>query len=67
MNVPIEKKKPRNHLRARLHEIIFEADTRGGRFFDLALIWCILISVVAVMLDSVAGIRASHGKLLTTV
>ena len=57
MTVPLPKKKPENHLRARLHEIIFEADTWGGRFFDLALIWSILLSVAAVMLDSVRGIR----------
>ena len=62
-----ERKKPQSRVRARLHEIIFEADTRVGRFFDLALIWCILISVVAVMLDSVAGIRAQHGTLLTVI
>jgi len=65
MTIPIEKKKPEQGLRARLHEIIFEADTRLGRWFDLALIWFILISVVAVMLDSVAGIRARYGPYLT--
>jgi voltage-gated potassium channel len=67
MSVPIPKKKPRNPVRARLHEIIFEADTRAGRFFDLALIWSILASVVAVMLDSVASIRAEHGLLLNRI
>ena len=67
MSNPLPKKKPQGPLRAHLHEIIFEADTRAGRFFDLALIWCILLSVVAVMLDSVGAIRASYGRLLTTV
>ena len=67
MNFPIEKQKPRNPLRARLHEIIFEADTPAGRFFDLALIWSILISVAAVMLDSVAAVRAQYGQVLTAV
>ena len=61
---PIEKKKPHNRVRARLHEIIFEADTRAGRFFDLALIWSILASVLAVMLDSVATVRADYGEVL---
>ena len=64
---PIEKKKPRHPLRARLHEIIFEADTAAGRFFDLALIWSILISVAAVMLDSVAAVRARYGDVLTAI
>lgn len=67
MNPPIEKKKPRNPLRARLHEIIFEADTAAGRFFDLALIWSILISVAAVMLESVAAVRIRYGAGLTSV
>ena len=67
MNPPLERKKPDSPLRARLHEVIFEADTRAGRWFDLALIWGILISVAAVMLDSVRGIREIHGPWLTRV
>ena len=51
-------------LRARLHEIIFEADTPGGKLFDVLLILSIVISVVLVMLDSVGGIRRSYGRLL---
>ena len=38
--------------RARLHEIVFEADTPEGRVFDVALIVIILASVVTVMVDS---------------
>jgi voltage-gated potassium channel len=60
----IEKKKPANVSRARLHEIIFEADTKGGRLFDLVLIWSILLSVLAVMLDSVNSINRVHGIFL---
>ncbi len=48
---------PRNHTlspwRRRLHEIIFEADTRAGKAFDVALLCAIVASIVAVMLDSV--------------
>jgi len=51
-------------LRARLHEIIFEADTPGGKLFDVLLILSIVISVMLVMLDSVSSIRQSYGKLL---
>jgi voltage-gated potassium channel len=47
--------------RLRLYTIIFEADTRAGRLFDLALIWAILASVAVVVLDSVAPIRARLG------
>ena len=51
-------------LRARLHEIIFEADTPAGKFFDVLLILSIVISVILVMLDSVSSIRLSYGRLL---
>ena len=51
----------------RLHEIIFEADTPAGKFFDLLLIVSILLSVLAVMLDSVSGIRMTYGAWLLGV
>jgi len=48
----------------RLHEIIFEADTRAGKWFDILLILSILLSVVIVMLDSVAVVSLSYGSWL---
>jgi voltage-gated potassium channel len=48
--------------RERLRVIIFEADTPAGKYFDVALLIAILLSVFAVMLDSVAPIRASYGS-----
>ncbi len=45
-------------------EVIFEADTPAGKWFDVVLILCIVASVVVVMLDSVAGVNESHGRLL---
>ena len=51
-------------FRARLHEIIFEADTPAGKFFDIFLIVSILASVVLVMLDSVSRIQLVYGKLI---
>ncbi|MDQ3688152.1 MAG: ion transporter [Acidobacteriota bacterium] len=50
--------------RARLHEIIFEADTPAGRLFDFALIWLILLSVATVILESVRHVREQYGELL---
>ena len=58
---------PKGHLqgwRAKAHEIIFEADTPLGKAFDIALIVTILVSVVAVMLESVAPVRARYGSVL---
>lgn len=48
-------------LRARLHEVIFEADTPAGRAFDLLLLLAIVASVIVVMLESVASVRARAG------
>jgi voltage-gated potassium channel len=48
-------------LRARLHQIIFEADTRAGRAFDLGLLLAIVASVIVVMLESVASVRVHFG------
>ena len=53
-----------NRLRNKLHEIIFEADTRAGKFFDVILIVSIMASVIMVMLDSVSSIQQDHGELL---
>ena len=50
--------------RLRLHEIIFEADTSAGKFFDILLILAIILSVITVMFDSVAEVRAQHGRTL---
>lgn len=48
----------------RLHEIIFEADTKSGKIFDVFLIVTILLSVIVVMLDSTKSITIKYGDLL---
>ena len=50
--------------RQRLWRVIFQADTPAGRAFDIALIVAIVASVLTVMIESVAHIRAEHGRLL---
>jgi voltage-gated potassium channel len=52
---------PLSGWRRKLYIIIFEADTRSGRLFDLALIATILLSLMTVVLESVASIRQSWG------
>jgi len=49
--------------RNRLHEIIFEADTKAGRLFDEILLVFIVISVLNVILDSVPGIHDRYKSL----
>ncbi|MCY1079600.1 ion transporter [Archangium lansingense] len=63
MTHPSEQSPPPG-IRARLHEIIFEAETPAGKAFDVALLWAILLSVLAVMLESVAPIRAQYGQVI---
>ncbi|MFK5895139.1 MAG: hypothetical protein QM504_18145, partial [Pseudomonadota bacterium] len=38
--------------REMIHEVIFEADTPLGKWFDVGLIIAIVASIIAVMLDS---------------
>lgn len=47
-----------------LHEIIYEADTPAGKFFDLMLFVLIIISVILVMLESVQEIDQKYHKSL---
>ncbi len=51
--------------RERIHEVIFEADTPGGKAFDVALFVAIVVSVLAVILESVSDIREKWGLALT--
>jgi voltage-gated potassium channel len=46
--------------RNRLHEIVFEADTRKGKAFDVALLWLIVLSVLAVIAESVPEWQAAY-------
>ncbi|MBE0619387.1 MAG: ion transporter [Burkholderiales bacterium] len=55
--------KPERGWRLRLYTVIFEADTRAGKSFDLLLLACILLSVVVVILDSVDSISRDHAAL----
>ena len=48
-----------------LYEIIFDADSAGGKAFDVVLIAAITISVAVVLLDSMKPIHQEHaGRLL---
>jgi voltage-gated potassium channel len=59
--------RPLDGWRLRLYTIIFEADTRAGRLFDLALVWLILASVGVVVLDSFETLHARWGSVLTVL
>lgn len=47
------EKKQKPSWRHRLHEIIYEADTKEGKLFDIILLIAIIASIIFVMLESV--------------
>ena len=52
---------PDSNWRKHLHEVVFESETPSGRAFDVILILIILISVAAVMLESLVWVREIYG------
>ena len=48
----------------RIHQIIFEADTKEGKVFDIILLIAILLSVLIVILESVATVHQQYGSVL---
>lgn len=54
-------------VRQRLHSLIYEHDTPAERAFDVVFIVAIVLSVLVVMLDSIAGVRARWGRELEAV
>ena len=54
--------RPAEGWRERIHEVIFEADTRQGRVFDVVLMLSIVLSVITVSLESVDSINSKYGR-----
>jgi voltage-gated potassium channel len=54
-------------LQARLYKIIFGTDTPAGKWFDIVLIYVILISVAVVIIDSMASMHEKYGALLKSI
>lgn len=51
-------------LQDKIHTIVFESETRGGKLFDLILILAIVLSVVVVLLESEPTIQSTYGPML---
>ena len=54
-------------FKERLYIIIFKADTRLGKAFDVALLLSIVLSVLTVALESVQSLRAVYQNLFTVL
>lgn len=48
-------------FRHKLHEVVFEADTWAGRAFDISLLFLIVFSVLAVILESIPSLARPYG------
>lgn len=60
----IHEESPTSAWRQTLNRIIFGAETKAAKAFDVVLIIMILLSIVTVMLDSVEVIRNQYRQLL---
>ncbi len=54
----------RDQLRNKIHEVIFEADTKAGLRFDIILLILIVLSVITVIIDSVIVMHDRYGSFL---
>ncbi len=52
--------KNKDSWKERLHEIIYEADTSAGKWFDITLLFLIIASIAVVMLESVTEIGSNY-------
>lgn len=52
--------------KTKLYQIIYEADTAAGKWFDIILIIAILFSILLVMLESVESFDAKYHNFLNT-
>jgi voltage-gated potassium channel len=59
--------KPAGGWRRRVFNVVFESNTPAGRIFDCVLIAAIVLSVAAVLADSVEGIAQRYGSALTAL
>jgi voltage-gated potassium channel len=56
--------KVKNTWRQKLFTIVFEADTKAGRTFDITLLILIVLSVVNVMMESIPEYQQRFGSIL---
>ncbi|MGB1269845.1 MAG: ion transporter [Flavobacteriaceae bacterium] len=54
------KQQLKKNWKNKLHEVIYEADTPAGKWFDIVLLILILTSIVVVMLESISSIEALY-------
>jgi voltage-gated potassium channel len=67
MKPQIEHETGFRRFQLKLHEVIYESETTAGKTFDIALLICIVISIIVVMLDSVSSLNEKYGTYFYTL
>ncbi|MEQ9187416.1 MAG: ion transporter [Cryomorphaceae bacterium] len=57
----MENQLGKKSFRNRLYVIIFGTETRSGKYFDVLLLWLIVLSTIVVMLESITDLREAYG------
>ncbi|WP_439127671.1 ion transporter, partial [Polaribacter sp.] len=60
----MKKKDNNTSWKSKLHEIIYEADTKEGKLFDVILLIAIIASILLVILESVKSFDAKYHDFL---
>jgi voltage-gated potassium channel len=59
--------RPQGGWRRQLYRVVFESDTHAGRMFDTIVIVAIVLSVAAVIADSIELVKSRHGRVLDVI
>jgi voltage-gated potassium channel len=59
--------RPSGGWRARAYSVIFETESRAGFVFDVVLLAAILVSIVAISLETVEDIGGKYGSTFTSI
>ena len=54
-------------LRNKIYKVIFEADTKEGKLFDVILLWFIILSVLIVILESVESLSQNYRSIFVNL
>lgn len=54
-------------VKQKLRRVIFGTDTKAGRYFDISLIICIILSVLLVFIDTVDSVHKEYGGVIRIV
>ena len=57
----------KKNIRKKLYDIIFEADTPAGKLFDIILLVLIVVSILAVILESVPAIGERYSQWFSVI